>query len=190
MSMSTFALHQPSDETESTDSCPTRGIQAPVLLAEPYYTLVSVVTRAAGALGVFASVIGGVSGVVGEGVISPLLGAAVVFLIVFLGGELLVVRVDSPSSGARNPRRVRPTAHLVVERRVTESVSRILNIGALSEVEIPALGCRISGHAYQPQGITTKDRLGLTPREQPPRMVWTCARCGDEQWLTPGIPPE
>ncbi|HET7325394.1 MAG TPA: hypothetical protein VFJ06_13790 [Halococcus sp.] len=165
------------------------GYKPRILLAEPYYTLVTVATTAAGALGAFASVIGGASVVVGEGVISPLLGAAVVLLLVFLGGELVVVRVDSPISGVRNPRCVHLKARVVVGRRVTESISRILNIGALSEVEIPALGCWISGHAYQPQGMTTKDRLGLTPRDQPPRMVWTCARCGDEQWLTPGISP-
>jgi hypothetical protein len=165
------------------------GYKPRILVAEPYYTLVAVVTTAVGALGAFASVIGGISGVVGEGLISPLLGAAVVLLLAFLGGELLVVRADSLSSGARTPRRIRPTARVAVERRVPKSVSRMLNMDALSEGGIPALGCRISGHAYQSQGITTEDRLGLTPREQPPRMVWICARCGDEQWLTPGISP-
>lgn len=166
------------------------GYMPQILLAEPSYTLVTVVMTAAGALGVFVSVIGGASVVVGEGIISPLLEAAVVFLIVFLGGELLVVRVDSPLSEAWNQRRVHPRERAVARQKVPESISQMMTTGALSEVEIPALGCRISGHAYQPQGITTEDRLGLTPREQPPRMVWTCARCGDEQWLTPGISPE
>lgn len=167
-----------------------RGYKPRILVAEPYYALATVVTTAAGALGAFASVIGGISVMVGEGLISPLLGAAVVLFLVFLGGELLVVRVDSLSSGARTPRRVRPTARAAMGQRVSESVSRMLDMNALFEDEIPVLDCRISGHAYQPQGITTEDRLGLTPREQPPRMVWACARCGDEQWLTPGISPE
>lgn len=166
------------------------GYKPRILVAEPYYTLVSVVTRAAGALGAFASVIGGASVVVGEGVISPLLGVAVVFLLAFLGGELLVVRGDSPSSGVGNPRRVRSKARSAVRRRVTDSVSLLLSMSAVSGFEIPTSFCRIDRHAYQPQGITTEDRLGLTPRPQPPRMVWRCARCDDEQWLTPGISPK
>jgi hypothetical protein len=55
---------------------------------------------------------------------------------------------------------------------------------------ISELLCRMGHHAYQPQGITTEDRLGVTPRPQPPRMVWVCTRCGDEQWLSPGVWPE
>jgi hypothetical protein len=55
---------------------------------------------------------------------------------------------------------------------------------------ISELLCRMGRHAYQPQGITTEDRLGVTPRPQPPRMVWVCTRCGDERWLSPGVSPE
>lgn len=55
--------------------------------------------------------------------------------------------------------------------------------------DISALFCQIGRHTYQPQGITTEDKLGLTPQEQPSRIVWICARCGDEQRLSPGISP-
>lgn len=59
----------------------------------------------------------------------------------------------------------------------------------MSEFDIDELRCRFGRHAYRPRGITTEDRFGLTPREQPPRMVWVCARCGEEEWLPPGISP-
>ncbi|HET7324608.1 MAG TPA: hypothetical protein VFJ06_09770 [Halococcus sp.] len=60
----------------------------------------------------------------------------------------------------------------------------------MSDSGLSTVLCRVGHHAYHPAGITTEDRLGLTPRKQPPRMVWVCARCGDEQWLTPGVSPE
>ena len=50
--------------------------------------------------------------------------------------------------------------------------------------------CRLSHHTFHPEGITTEDRLGLSPQRQPPRMVWTCTRCGEERWLEPGVSPE
>lgn len=161
-----------------------------ILAVEPYYTLFTVVQTAAGALGAFASTIGGMSAMVGEGIISPLLGTTVVLFLVFLGGELLLVRANPPTSEVRSPQGVRPTVRSVVERKVTDSVSRIMGMNVPSEIEISTLLCRNGRHAYHPQGITTKDRLGISFRPQPPRMVWRCARCGEEQWLTPGISPE
>jgi hypothetical protein len=137
------------------------GDRPRILVAEPYYTPVSIVQTAAGALGAFATIIGGMAAVVGNGVLVPLLGMAVVCLLIFAVGELTLVRADS------------------VSRQLSESDS-----------DTSELLCRIGRHNYQPQGVTTEDRLGLTLRPQPPRMVWICARCGDEQRLTSGVSPE
>ncbi len=60
----------------------------------------------------------------------------------------------------------------------------------MSVTEMLEWGCRFGWHDYEPDGITTEDRFGITPREQPPRMVWVCTRCGDEKWLEPGVSPE
>ena len=132
-----------------------------ILVAEPYYTPISVVQTAAGALGVFAGIIGGMAAVVGTGVIVPLLGVAVVCVLLFVVGKLTLVCADSVSGRL-----------------------------SVSDSDISELLCQIDGHAYQTRGITTEDRLGLSSRPQPPRMIWICARCGDEQWLTPGISPK
>ena len=137
------------------------GYRPQILVPEPYYTPVEVATTAAGALGAFASIIGGMAALVGNGVIGPLLGTAAICIVPFVIGELMVVRAAPGSRRLNTP-----------------------------DSEAPVVICRIARHAYQPQGITTKDRLGITPRPQPPRMVWMCTRCGDEQWLPPGTSPE
>ena len=137
------------------------GNRPRILVAEPYYTSVSLAQTAAGSLGAFASIIGGMAAIVGNGVVVPLLSLAVVCLLVFIGGELTLVRTDSVSGRVSAP-----------------------------DSDSSDLFCRVGRHTYRPQGITTEDRLGLTPRQQPPRMIWICTRCGDEQWLTPGISPE
>jgi hypothetical protein len=73
------------------------GARPRILVAEPYYTPLLVVQTAAGALGAFASIIGGMAAIVGNGVIVPLLSMAVVCLLVFIAGELTLVRTDSVS---------------------------------------------------------------------------------------------
>ena len=138
-----------------------RGNRPQTLVPEPYYTPVEVATTAAGALGSFMSIIGGMAALVGNGVIGPLLGTATLCIFLFIIGELIVVRAAPGSRRLKAP-----------------------------DPDVPAVVCRIVRHAYQPQGITTEDRLGLTPRPQPSRMVWRCTRCGDEQWLPPGTSPE
>ena len=126
------------------------GNRPRILVAEPYYTSVSIVQTAAGALGGFASIIGGIAAIVDNGV-APLLGLAVVCLVVFIGGELTLVRAAS------------------LRGRLPVSGS-----------DSSPVVCRTGHHAYQPQGITTEDRLGITPRPQPPRMVWTLISGLDE----------
>lgn len=127
-----------------------------IVVAEPYYTPVSVVQTAAGALGAFGCVIGGLAGVVGQGLVVPLLGMAVVCLLFFIVGELTLVRTHSAG-------------------------------GRLAVPDSVGVFCRIGRHDYHPQGMTTEDQFGRT---RPPQMAWTCARCGDEQWLTPGRSPD
>lgn len=130
------------------------------MVSEPYYTLIEISRTAAGALGSFASIIGGMAAIVGNGVLGPLLGAALVCILFFSLGELTLVRSGS----------LRGRLH-----------------GPGSDISVVA--CRISGHAYKPQGVTTEDRPGISSQTQSPHMIWKCARCCDEQWLTPGISP-
>jgi hypothetical protein len=137
------------------------GNRPRILVAEPYYTPVTIVQTAAGALGAFTSIIGGMATLVSNSILGPLLGLAAVCLVVFIGGELTLVRADS------------------IKGRLSVPSS-----------DISALRCRISHHAYESQGITIEDRFRVSPRPQPPRMVWMCTRCGDEQWLRPGVTPE
>lgn len=132
-----------------------------ILVGEPYYAPVEAITTTAGALGAFASIIGGMAALVGNGVLDPLLGTATICILLFTISEWMVVRA-APVSGRLNA----------------------------PDSDISAVICRIARHAYQPQGVTTEDRLGLTPRPQPPRMVWKCTRCDDEQWLSPGASPD
>ena len=71
------------------------GNRPRILVAETYYTPVILVQTAAGALGAFASIIGGMAAIVGNGVSAPLFGLAVVCLLVFIGGELTLIRATS-----------------------------------------------------------------------------------------------
>lgn len=137
------------------------GDRPRILVREPYYAPIEIATTAAGALGAFASIIGGMAVIVGNGMIGPLLGTAIVCIFVFTISELMMVRA-APVKGRLNA----------------------------PDSDFSAKVCRITRHDYQPQGVTTEDRLGITPRPQPPRMVWRCTRCGDEQWLPPGTSPE
>jgi hypothetical protein len=81
------------------------GNKPSVLVEEPFYTVISIVETAAGALGAFASIIGGMAILVGNGVLVPLLSTAFVCLLVFIGGELTLVRADSGTIHECMPRR-------------------------------------------------------------------------------------
>ena len=132
-----------------------------IVVPESYYAPIKVATTTAGALGAFVSIIGGTAALAGSDEIGPLLGTATVCILVFTISELIVVRTVSVSEGL-----------------------------GVSDSDSSTVICRIARHDYQPQGITIEDRFGLTPRPQPPRMVWRCARCGNEQWLSPGTSPK
>lgn len=152
--------------------------------------MASAVQRAIGALGVFASVLGGLSGLVGYGVIRPLLAVAFVMLLSFIVSELLLVRPDSRPDVSRTARRLHPRGRSLAGRTMADPRPVLSTVHFDTVHDIAALLCRVHGHVYRPRGITTDDRLGLTARPQPPRMVWVCSLCGDERWLTPGLSPE
>ena len=59
-----------------------------------------------------------------------------------------------------------------------------------SERSVPDAICRFHHHSFRPEGTTTADGSGLSRREQPPQMVWTCARCGERRRLEPGVSPD
>ena len=81
------------------------------------------------------------------------------------------------------------SAYVVMELAVvrTEPLGGRL---ATSERSVPDAICRLHHHTFRPDGTTTTDGAGLSHREQPPQMVWTCARCGERRRLEPGVSPD
>ena len=61
---------------------------------------------------------------------------------------------------------------------------------ATSGGSVPDAVCRLHHHSFRPDGTTTTDGAGLSHREQPPQMTWTCARCGERRRLEPGVSPD
>jgi hypothetical protein len=112
-------------------------------------------------VGILAGFVGMIAILAGNRVNVLALGVAAICLLVYIAVEVTLVRAESLRG-----RLSIPGADL------TETI------------------CRLSRHTFHPEGTTTEDRLGLSPRKQPPRMVWTCTRCGEERWLEPGVSPE
>lgn len=113
------------------------------------------------AVGVVGVLVSIIAVVDGTGVTVPSLGIGIIFLLVYLVIDLSLVRAESLQGRLSVP-------------------------GA----DISEMICRFSRHTFRPEGTTTADRFGLSPREQPPQMIWTCTRCGEERWLEPGISPK
>jgi|GEM_PF-6160617 len=132
-----------------------------LIVASPYYTLVELAQIGIGIFGVFGVGMGIEALLTRDELFTPLLVGGIACLLIYLGVECSLIRAES------------------LEGRLSIPGS-----------DISEMICRVSHHSYRPDGVTTRDRFGISSREHPPRMVWHCTRCGDERWIEPGVSPE
>lgn len=110
-----------------------------------------------------------------------ILGTAVSIVAVFAGNDLNALALGA---GA-----ICLLIYLTVEFTLVRAESPRGRLSILGE-DLSETVCQLSHHTFHPEGTTTEDRFGLSSRKQPPQMVWTCTRCGEERRLEPGIAPD
>lgn len=129
-----------------------------LVVADPYYTLATIIQMA---VGILAGFVGTFAILAGDGINALAFGIATVCLMIFMIAEITLVRADSLRGRLSIP---------------GTDVSEVI--------------CQLNCHTFHPEGTTTEDRFGLSSRKQPSRMIWRCARCGEERWLEPGVEPK